>query len=69
MGEDLWYFVNADDNKFESWCDSSHRCLHKNTEWGSVVQKGPKGVNPGFYLAMGPSDAKNAEFVERDGNC
>ena len=66
MGEDLWYFIEADEKRFESWCDSSFRCIHKNTEWGSVVQKGPKGVNPGFWIAMGPSDAKKAEFIDHD---
>jgi hypothetical protein len=63
MGEDLWYFNHANEKKFEFWCDSSYRCVHKNTEWNSVVKKGPEGG--GFWLAMGPNDADKVEIIDR----
>jgi GT2 family glycosyltransferase len=64
MGEDLWYFNEANDKKFEFWCDSSHRCLHKNTEWDSIAKKGPK-MNGGFQIAMGPNNATAVDIIDR----
>jgi hypothetical protein len=45
--------------------NSSYRCEHKNTEWESVVQKGPKGLKPGFWIAFGPNDADKVDFIDR----
>ena len=62
-GEDLWFFAEANDKNFECWCDSTVRAIHKNTEWESVVSKSKKQM--GFYIAQGPSDAKEAVIVDR----
>jgi hypothetical protein len=65
MGEDLWYFNEANDKKFEFWCDSSYRCVHKNTEWNSIMAKGPKDKNTSFWIAFGPNDADKVDFIDR----
>ena len=64
MGEDLWYFNEANDKKFDFWCDSSIRCVHKNTEWDSVMKKGPP-MNAGFSIMTGPADAQGIDVIDR----
>jgi len=63
-GEDLWYFAEANEKKFEFWVDTNYRCVHKNTEWTSLVEKGPKKQG-GFTLAFGPTDAEKLVFIQR----
>ena len=66
FGEDLWYFSEANDKHFKFWVDTNIRAIHKNTEWNSVVKKGPQGTGlPGFSIAMGPADADKIVFLER----
>ncbi len=65
FGEDLWFFAEANDKNFEFWCDTSEQPEHRNTEWNSVIQKGPKQVCD-FYLAMGPANADKIVFIKRD---
>lgn len=65
MGEDLWWFAEANDKKFEFWCDSSCRPRHENTSWDGIVQQEPQKA-PQFFLAMGPSNADKIEFIKRD---
>jgi hypothetical protein len=64
FGEDLWWFNEANDKRFEFWCDCRHRCLHKNTEWNSVMSKGPKG-KPDFSIAIGPKYAEGIDIIKR----
>jgi GT2 family glycosyltransferase len=64
FGEDLWWFNEANDKRFEFWCDSKHRCIHKNTEWASIMSKGPKG-KPDFSIAIGPKYAEGIDIVKR----
>jgi len=63
-GEDLWWFAEANDKKYEFWCDSSLRCEHKNTSWNKIIQQEPAKI-PGFFIAMGPKDADKVEFIKR----
>ena len=65
FGEDLWWFNEANDKRFEFWCDCRHRCLHKNTEWASVMAKCPKN-NFDFSIAHGPADAQGIDVINRD---
>jgi GT2 family glycosyltransferase len=64
FGEDLWWFNEANDKRFEFWCDCRHRCLHKNTEWNSVMSKGPK-TNFDFSVAIGPKNAEGIDIIKR----
>jgi GT2 family glycosyltransferase len=64
FGEDLWWFNEANDKRFEFWCDCRHRCLHKNTEWATIMSKGPKG-KPDFSIAYGPKYADGVEIIKR----
>jgi GT2 family glycosyltransferase len=64
FGEDLWWFNEANDKRFEFWCDCRTRCLHKNTEWESVMSKGPKG-RPDFSIAIGPKYAEGIDIIKR----
>ena len=63
FGEDLWWFNEANDKRIEFWCDSKIRCEHRNTEWDSVMAKGPQGAN--FFVAMGPKDAQGVDIIKR----
>ena len=63
-GEDLWYYAEANDKKFEFWCDSDIRAEHRNTEWNSIISKSPKQM--GFWIVKGPADATGAEIVVRN---
>jgi hypothetical protein len=66
FGEDLWYFNEANDKKFEFWCDTDIRPEHKNVSWNEVCSKEPKRKgNNGFYIAMGPEKADKIVFLER----
>jgi len=66
FGEDLWYFAEANDKKFEFWCDTDIRGDHRNCHWQDVLEKEKKiPGKPGFYLAMGPSEADKVVFLER----
>ena len=64
-GEDLWYFTESNEKGFEFWCDTNYRCVHKNTEWKSLMEKGPQGKMGGFTLAFGPTDAEKISFIQR----
>ena len=64
IGEDLWWFNEANDKKFEFWCDCRTRCVHRNTEWDSVLSKGPKGSN--FSVAIGPKNAEGVDIIQRE---
>ena len=63
-GEDLWWFAEATDKKYEFWCDSSLRCKHENTSWNQIIEQEPEKM-PGFWIAMGPSNANRVEFIKR----
>jgi len=63
-GEDLWFFAEANDKKYEFWVDTNVRAIHKNTEWRSLMKKGPK-LNTNFYIALGPANADKLFFVRR----
>jgi len=63
FGEDLWWFNEAVEKRFEFWCDCRFRMVHKNTEWGSVLSKGPQG-KPDFSIAIGPSHAEGIDIVQ-----
>ena len=65
FGEDLWFFAEANDKKFEFWCDVSVRPIHKNTEWDSVVKKGPKSGGQ-FYIVLGPAESDKIVFMEHE---
>ena len=64
-GEDLWWFAEATDKKYEFWCDSSLRCKHENTSWDNIMKEEPK-KKPGFFIAIGPSDADKVEFIKHE---
>jgi len=66
MGEDLWWFAEVNEKKFEMWCDSSCRPRHENTTWNDITSQEPP-KSPQFYLAIGPSEADRVEFIKRDG--
>jgi len=66
FGEDLWFFNEAVEKKFEFWCDCRLRCLHKNTEWKSVMEKGPSFPQD-FSVAFGPVAAQGIDIIKRDG--
>lgn len=63
-GEDLWWFAEATDKKYEFWCDSSLRCVHENTSWKGITKQEPEKL-PGLMIAMGPTDADKVEFIKR----
>jgi GT2 family glycosyltransferase len=67
FGEDLWWFNEARDKRFEFWCDCRTRCIHKNTEWNSVLSKGPQG-KPDFSIAIGPLHAEGIDIIKRQGD-
>jgi hypothetical protein len=64
QGEDLWFFSEANDKKFELWCDSDTRCVHKNTGWSGVIKKGPKS-NGNLFIAFGPNESDKVTIVDR----
>lgn len=53
MGEDLWWFAEANDKGYTFWCDSKTRCEHRNTEWGSIMETEPRD-NMQLLFASGP---------------
>jgi cellulose synthase/poly-beta-1,6-N-acetylglucosamine synthase-like glycosyltransferase len=61
-GEDLWYYSEANDKKFEFWCDSGTRVEHRNTEWQSVLSQSKKQMG-GFVIMRGPVDSTNFDLV------
>lgn len=61
-GEDLWYFAEANDKKFEFWCDSNVRATHKNTDW-EIIKKSKGSL--GFVVMAGPADSTNFDFISR----
>lgn len=64
FGEDLWFFTESNEKNFEFWCDTNVRPIHKNTEWNSVMIKGPtQGTE--FFIAMGDSKADKICFLDR----
>lgn len=63
FGEDLWWWNEANDKKVEFWCDCRTRCVHKNTEWNSITEKGPKGKFD-FSVAIGPVNATNIDIIK-----
>lgn len=65
FGEDLWWFNEAHDKRFEFWLDCRFRMVHKNTEWGSVLSKGPQG-KADFSIAIGPANAQGIDIIKHD---
>ncbi len=65
MGEDLWWFAEANDKKFEFWCDSSCRPRHENTSWDPITKQEPRKA-PEFWFALGPSEGDKVEIIKRD---
>lgn len=63
LGEDIWFFNECNDKKFQFFCDTSVRAEHKNVNWNMINIKGKVGL-PRVYIAMGPSNAKKAEFIK-----
>jgi len=61
-GEDLWYYAEANDKKFEFWCDCEVRARHENTNW-SIINKSPKQM--GFWIVSGPVNAKSGDIIVR----
>jgi GT2 family glycosyltransferase len=61
-GEDCWYFAEANDKKFEFWCDVSVKVRHENTDW-TIINKNSREL--GFFIAIGPvtDNLKGADIV------
>jgi hypothetical protein len=64
FGEDLWWFNEANDKRFEFWLDCRTRCMHKNTEWDSVLKKCPN-TKFDFSIAIGPKYAEGIDIIKR----
>ena len=63
-GEDLWFFNEANDKRFEFWCDTSVRGDHRNTNWYMITEKCQFGTK--MFVMIGPIDAKEAIIVDPD---
>ena len=62
LGEDIWYFSEANEKKLEFWCDTDFRCEHRNTTWNEVDKSNIKKFK--MYVAQGDSNATGAEIIE-----
>jgi hypothetical protein len=62
LGEDIWYFAEANEKKLEFWCDTDFRCEHRNTSWNDVDKSNIKKFK--MYVAQGNADATGAEIIE-----
>lgn len=60
-GEDLWYYAEANDKRFEFWVDTDVRAIHKNTDW-EIIKESPKQM--GFAVMHGPVDSNNFDVVK-----
>lgn len=61
MGEDLWWFNECNDKKFQFWCDSKTRCKHLNTTWSDINKIDLRFRDKqGIYIAHG-EDGKEVE--------
>lgn len=59
-GEDLWYYAEADEKKFEAYCYLK-RLTHKNVNWSEPSSySGKKRMK--LYVAFGPESAEGALF-------
>ena len=63
LGEDIWFFQECNDKKFEYWLDTTVRAKHKNTNWNIINQKGQRGM-PKVFIAMGKPDATEAVIIK-----
>jgi cellulose synthase/poly-beta-1,6-N-acetylglucosamine synthase-like glycosyltransferase len=63
-GEDCWYFQEANDKKFEFWCDVSLKVVHKNTDWNILIENKNSGPITNFSIIHGP--AEGGELVTVD---
>jgi len=61
-GEDLWYFNEANDKKFEFWADVTGMVIHKNKSWDILNECKKIGPTP-FYVIYGPANPTGAEIV------
>ena len=62
-GEDLWYYAEANEKRFEFWVDTNVRAVHKNTDW-EIIKESPKQM--GFSVMYGPSDSTNFDLVKTE---
>lgn len=62
MGEDIWYFAEANDKHFEFWCDTDIRAEHRNKPWNEVDAQNKSQFK--MSLMYGPTDAKEAVMVD-----
>ncbi len=62
LGEDIWYFAEANEKGFEFWCNTDIQARHENTEWDSLINKSKKKM--GFTLIHGPSNAKETVILK-----
>lgn len=67
LGEDLWFFAEADEKGFEAWCDTSYRPEHRNVNpdkiifsWSEPEIQSKVFTNQRVFLGIGPEDAKEA---------
>jgi len=60
FGEDLWYYAEADDKGFESWCYVK-RVPHLNANWDEITKEEKSVMRMCF--AFGKTDATKAKWV------
>ena len=63
-GEDMWFYNEANDKKFEFWVDTSVKGDHRNTNWNMIMEKNSSGTK--LMIAMGPVNAKEAVILDPD---
>jgi hypothetical protein len=62
MGEDIWYFAEANDKHFEFWCDTDIRCEHRNSSWTEVEQLNTHKFK--MHVIHGDTSAKEAVRID-----
>jgi len=62
MGEDIWYFAEANDKHFEFWCDTDVRAEHRNQTWADVDSLNKDNFK--FAIAYGPENATEVEVIK-----
>ena len=63
LGEDIWFFNEANDKKFKFYVDTNVRAKHLNTNWDIINKKCENNFK--MYLAHGPVDAKGIDIIDR----
>ena len=62
MGEDFWFFAEANDKHFEFWCDTDIRAEHRNQSWTEITSKDTKRFN--MVVAQGSTEATGIEVIK-----